>query len=574
MSKINDVFNRVIESSQGTQDVHGLLKLIGDFLGYGVITIGFFLILVLLSESNKLKEASRWGLFSSCLFSLLCVFGHFQTNPTLVFSLEAMLNIEVIVSFLLGSALGFIVFYIISIIWDSVKSILTKRNFSNRDVKTDIRTVEQFLPKLTVKPSTKHYKKGNHFLGYDRYGKPIFVDRYVYVSTHKQFIGTTGCGKGKQIQSHVYQDVLNGDTPVIFNPKPDEKQRILVTQTAKRFNCKIVYIELLGSRPQLNIFKNKSVQQIEELLEVAFNLSEQGTDADFYRLNDRKANKMFSKFIYKRKGRFSTNVTEFLKEFEFELKEAEKYKNDLMELSSLIAIDSGEKGLSIESILDEQSILYISGSMRYNLAVKAQKLLLLSVMQACESRNMKNANYVGIYLDEFKYLISRSAMEALGALRDKKAHVALAHQSLGDLRDCGAGLNEESVISSVNENCGLKLAFKVHDPDTADWLSRMTGTILVDDEQRKFTTNRAFVEVSEHERTLRQSERALIDSNMFMSLPRGCGVVIGNGLSKFVSTVPIKLDESLPVMLPTEVEDDEYFYTQERKTNRDLIDVG
>jgi hypothetical protein len=574
MSKINGVFNLAFEGSQLTNEIISLLSLVGNFLGFGVFAIGFFLILGLLSESNKFEEVCRWGVFGSCVFSLFSVFGQFQINPTLEFSLEALASAELIIIATLGGGIGFIVFYVTSLVWDSIKSILTKNNFSNRDAKTDIRTVEQFLPKLTVKPCTKHYKKGSHFLGYDRYSKPIFVDRHVYVSTHKQFIGTTGCGKGKQIQSHVYQDVLNGDTPVVFNPKPDEKQRMLISLTAKKFNCKVVYIELLGSRPQLNIFKNKNIQQIEELLEVAFNLSEQGTDADFYRLNDRKANKLFSKFIYKRKDRFSTNVTEFLKEFEFELKEAEKYKNDLMELSSLIAIDSGDKGLSIESILDEQSILYIGGSMRYNLAVKAQKLLLLSVMQACESRNMKNANYVGVYLDEFKYLISRSAMEALGALRDKKAHVTLAHQSLGDLRDCGAGLSEESVISSVNENCGLKLAFKVHDPDTADWLARMTGTILVDDEQRKFSTNKAFVEVSEHERTLRQSERALIDSNMFMSLPRGCGVVIGDGLSKFVSTVPIKLDENLAVMLPTEVEDDEYFYTQERKTNRDLIDVG
>ena len=142
-------------------------------------------------------------------------------------------------------------------------------------------------------------------------------------------------------------------------------------------------------------------------------------------------------------------------------------------------------------------------------------------------------------MDEFKCLISRPALEALGAIRDKRAHVIIAHQSLGDLRDCPADLNAESVVASVNENCGIKLAYAIKDPDTADWLARMSGSILVDDETRQVKTNAGLTEVRNSDRTLRQSERNLIDTNMLQALPERCAVLYGAGLAQFFFTSPI-----------------------------------
>jgi hypothetical protein len=287
------------------------------------------------------------------------------------------------------------------------------------------------------------------------------------------------------------------------------------------------------------------------LLEVFCGLTDKGTDADFYRLHGRASCHLFAKFVYRKKERFSELVNCFLVEYEAELKDSPKFVADLIELSSMTCIDAGESGFSIEGLLASNSVIFIEGSMRHSVAVKIQKLLLLSVMQACETRAAHAENFVGIYLDEFKYLISRPALEALGAIRDKKAHVTIAHQSLGDLRDCGADLDPDSVVASINENCALKWAFKVHDPDTADWLARMTGTILVDEELRKFTTNSAMIEVDEHQRSLKQTDRPLFDSNMFLSLPLGGAVIIGDGLAKFASISPISLDENLDVIKPT-----------------------
>lgn len=56
------------------------------------------------------------------------------------------------------------------------------------------------------------------------------------------------------------------------------------------------------------------------------------------------------------------------------------------------------------------------------------------------------------------------------------------HQSIADLKDCPADLKSDAVVGAVVDNAKFKLVYRVMDPDTADWVARMSGTILVDDE--------------------------------------------------------------------------------------------
>jgi type IV secretory pathway TraG/TraD family ATPase VirD4 len=45
-------------------------------------------------------------------------------------------------------------------------------------------------------------------------------------------------------------------------------------------------------------------------------------------------------------------------------------------------------------------------------------------------------------------------------------------------------LKGDAVVGAVVENAKFKLVYRVMDPDTAEWVARMSGTILVDDELR------------------------------------------------------------------------------------------
>ena len=103
-------------------------------------------------------------------------------------------------------------------------------------------------------------------------------------------------------------------------------------------------------------------------------------------------------------------------------------------------------------------------------------------------------------------------------------------------------LDPEQVVSSVTENCGLKFSYRVNDPDTALWLARMSGNILVDDEVRSLEANMVLAERERDIRSLRQSERYLVDTNMLQSLPPRCAVSYGNGLARFVFTSPVPVE--------------------------------
>ena len=135
-------------------------------------------------------------------------------------------------------------------------------------------------------------------------------------------------------------------------------------------------------------------------------------------------------------------------------------------------------------------------------------------------------------------------LEALASLRDRRAHLVLAHQTLHDLRRTTAELDPEQAAGSVAENCGLKFAYRVHDPDTAQWLARMSGSIRADDELRELETDRLLTERGRGGRALRQTERHLVDANMLQSLPPRCAVLYGDGLAKFAFTSPVPVAEA------------------------------
>lgn len=147
-------------------------------------------------------------------------------------------------------------------------------------------------------------------------------------------------------------------------------------------------------------------------------------------------------------------------------------------------------------------------------------------------------------LDRFPIDFPAVSAELSVNARDKGVHLVLAHQSLGDLRDCTKDLNPDAVVDAVVENCRIKICYKVQNPATAEWLAAMSGSIQVDDETRKVHRNIAQSEIIMGERNIRQAERFFIDTNMLLNLPKGVAVVYGEGLPKFVSIRPLKVPKT------------------------------
>ena len=434
---------------------------------------------------------------------------------------------------------------------EMVKNKLTKTSRVERNKKTDIRQIGVHLPNAQKAYAPEKYfnLKRGIFFGINEQKHAVYIPLDKWRKTHLDIIGTTGSGKGVAAGVLLSQAVSSGECVIVVDPKNDEFLPHVMHKAAQEAGVPYVYIYLLAEVSQWNPLQHKSANEIEELLSAGFSLGEKGTDADFYRLDDRRAARIFANLAYSNQTTL-INTLQLLIEQQPDVAEAgKKFVSDLEEIGLVAAVNT-RHGVDLAKLMQQGAVIYVRGSMRNPRILKLQRIFVLSMIQHIEVRERESARHVCLFMDEFKYLISRPSLEALGAIRDKRAHVIIAHQSLGDLRDCPADLDAGSVVASVNENCAIKLAYMVQDPDTADWLARMSGLILVDDEIRQVKTNAGLTETRNSERTLRQAERNLIDTNMLQALPERCAVLFGTGLAKFFFTSPILVNKNKVATTP------------------------
>lgn len=440
----------------------------------------------------------------------------------------------------------------LSPVLDSLKQRLTRASALERNRRTDIRNISAHLPNSQQRYDPRRYfnaRKGI-FLGLDEHKRPIYISLEKWLKSHVDVLGTTGSGKGVAGGVALTQAVSLGESVLVLDPKGDEFLPHVMYQAAQEAGVPYAFIDFQTDIPQWNPIRGKTAREIEELFSAGFAMGEKGTDADYYRLDDRRAARILSELLPNPRPTVADAYRLLITQQPDIAENGKKFAFDLEELGMIPATNTAE-GIDLAALIQDGGVIYVRGSMRNPSILKLQRIFVLSVIQIVEARQRETARPLCLFLDEFKYLISRQSLEALGAIRDKRAHVVIAHQSLGDLRDCPADLDPETVVSSVNENCALKIAYAVKDPDTADWLARMSGQVLVDDEIRQMKTNVGLAETRENGRTLRQAERPLIDTNMLQALPERCAVLYGDGLAKFFFTAPIPVTKTQEAVTPT-----------------------
>ncbi|WJM79949.1 type IV secretory system conjugative DNA transfer family protein [Pectobacterium brasiliense] len=403
---------------------------------------------------------------------------------------------------------------------DKIKKRLIKKTSLERELRTDVRTVKSLLPE------TLHYNPLDYinlnkgiFIGIDRDEKPMYLPLKDWQRQHADIIGTTGAGKGVATGILLYQSILAGEGVFIMDPKDDEWATHLYRKACEDAGKPFALIDLRKPQYQLNLIENITPDELEELFVAGFSLAEKGQESDFYRIDDRKAARMATQFVSNHpsstirdiyNGEYVQGIAEDIKAF----------FGKIEELALLNAINA-PTGFSLQSVFDEGGCCYVIGSMRNSKIITAQRMLLVRLYQLAERRDRvkETPRPIAIFLDELKYHLSKPALEGLGAARDKGVHIIMAHQSIADLKDCPADLKGDAVVGAVVENAKFKLVYRVMDPDTAEWVARMSGTILVDDEIRKAKTDAVLTETIDGERTIRQAERFFIDSNMILNLP-------------------------------------------------------
>ena len=283
-------------------------------------------------------------------------------------------------------------------------------------------------------------------------------------------------------------------------------------------------IDLRKKDYAFNILEGAEPDQIEELFNAAFSLYPKGSDSDFYKIKDRDAASFMSNLAME-EGMCFIDKLAVAPEAAAISESAEGFFSSLRELAKIPAL-SARNGLNLGDVVKNGGCVYFVGSTRQSRIILAQRMLMTRLVQLCEDRDRtSNVRPVCVFLDELKYHISKPVIEALGTVRDKGMHILMAHQAIDDLRDCPSDLNGEAVIGSVVENCKIKIAYKVQNPETAEWFAKMSGKIQVDDETRKVSRNTGLSEIVDSERSVRQSERYFVDENMLLNLPVGVCVL-------------------------------------------------
>ena len=344
---------------------------------------------------------------------------------------------------------------------------------------------------------------------------------------------------------------MAGEGVFVGDPKNDEWAPHLFRQVCEEAGKPFYLIDLNKPEYQLDLLADITSDQLEELLVAGFSLAEKGDIADFYRIGDRRAARICAQDINNAitdeneidtGDKYNTLRKLFNSDYVQGLNEDIPAFFGKMEELALVNSINASNGLSLKEIFDHGGCCYVIGSMRNGKIIAAQRMILVRLLQIAETRDRINTNPrpIAIFLDELKYHLSRPAMEGLGAARDKGVHIIMAHQSIADLKDCPADLNGDSVVGAVVENTKFKLVYKLQDPETAEWVARMSGSILVDDETRKVEANQVLIEEVSDDRTIRQAERHFIDSNMLLNLPPFVCFVFTKDLPKPSLISPIK----------------------------------
>ncbi len=419
------------------------------------------------------------------------------------------------------------------------------RKVGSAETRTDIRTVTEHLPGGQEIDLGKEFATAklndSIFLGVDSDGEPVRIDRSHWKRSHVQIMGPPGSGKGIQAAVTLSQSLRFGDAVYVFDPKDDEWAPSVFAHACEQASVPFHFISLQDRTPQLDPLAGASVDEIAEMLYAGFQLSPRGRPSDYYLLSDRKAARAAAELT--QNG--SLSLTELFTKSRTEvdknlLNSASGFFMALEEVAELPCIQTRE-GISLRSPLEHGGCIYIVGSLRNDPVITLQKMLFVRIIQLIEDRS--STRHASIFLDEFKYLLSIPAINALGTVRDKGCNILLAHQSPGDFGQCGADLSESAVRSTVTDTTGIKWLYRPSDEATAAWISDQTGKILVEDQRRSVTRNPELAEIPSESRNVGEAERNLVDKNMVLSLPQGAAVCIGAGIARIALSKPIEVEK-------------------------------
>ena len=416
---------------------------------------------------------------------------------------------------LLGGALTRVVF--LRYLYPRFSSWYIFRRVSQRgDQVSDIRSEADRFRKKQFLPG-KYYRAGNIFMGLRQDNTPLHIAVDDWKLWNQRMVGATQSGKGVLFGVQLDQSVRQGFCTVFFDVKPDRHALGIMRKACEDSGRRLVSVDFNGELPgKWSPFRTGTEREVKTRLMHAYNLSERGDTADFYRIGERE----FLESVFDKWNRELIDLPKLLRT---STKPPPTVTNLTRELLALSALRPGRsKGVDIERVLRENAVLYVRSSATDPVVKRATQVFLLCLLQAATRmhRRRERASHLFIAIDEVKFLATDILGDMLATITGFDCHIAIAYQSLGDLKSVNRRLvNIEALEYSVENNCKMSLYYQPNDFETAEYAARQSGTKQASRYRMNVDINNAGGEVYADRNLITQEDVYYIHPNTLMMLP-------------------------------------------------------
>ena len=391
------------------------------------------------------------------------------------------------------------------------------RRVSQRgDQVSDIRTEADRFREKNFRPG-KYYKAGKMFIGLHQDDKPLYVAMEDWKNWNQRLVGATQTGKGILFGVQLDQSVRQGFCTVFFDVKPDRHALGIMRKACEETGRRLVTVDFNGELPgKWSPFRTGTDREIKTRLMQAYNLEERGDTADFYKIGERE----FLESVFDKWNKELIDLPKLLRD---SAKPPPTVTNLTREMLALSTLKPGRsKGVDIERVLRENAVLYVRSSATDPVVKRATRMFLLCLLQATTRmyRRSERSSHLFIGIDEVKFLATDILGDMLATITGFDCHVAIAYQSLGDLKSVNRRLvNVEALEFSVENNCKMSLYYQPNDFETAEYAARQSGTKQASRYRMNVDINKAGGEVYAERNLITQEEVYYIHPNTLMMLP-------------------------------------------------------
>jgi hypothetical protein len=412
---------------------------------------------------------------------------------------------------------------------------VTRQSGLRRQGKSDMKSLD------TTLPVRKNYnveagfgkKKGIQI------AKNIYIPHEDWKRSNKQIIGSPGMGKSAALTAALGDCLNHGQGVLLIDPKGDKLQKKALFQIADSLNLPSIHIDLNTNKTKINSVSNKKKVKITEQLIASLSIGDTGRDSDFFKSIARSLAYRLGELI-EQTGSFKESYQRLLGETKVD-RDNSKFFQDVEDLLRVECIFDENSPLSIEDVLQAGGLVYITGSMINTTIQKAQKFILVGIVQYIFDRKDKS-RFINVAVEELSVVVSRILILALSAIRSNNSALCICHQSISDLRDCPSDINPDVAANRILNNCPIKLVYRVPEYETASKLALLSGTTETQESSTEFVVNNGLAEIQTEKRILNQVSRNVITENELMLLPPGVAALYGLGPAKLVTTSHIQIN--------------------------------